>query len=96
WMGRSFALLARFRALRGTPLDVFGYSAHRRMERGLIREYMALVDEVLGALKPANYEAADAVLAAHDMVRGYDVVKDASVARLREELPLRMAAFRAA
>ena len=38
-MGHGFAALARLRALRGTPFDVFGYGAHRRMERALITEY---------------------------------------------------------
>ncbi len=86
-MSRGFAILARLRPLRGTPLDVFGYGAHRRMERDLIAEYMALVDTVLGDLTPERVEAAEAVLRAHDQVRGYDVVKEESVKRVRAALP---------
>jgi indolepyruvate ferredoxin oxidoreductase len=90
-MGHGFAALARLRALRGTPLDVFGYGAHRRMERALITEYTNLVDTVLRDLTPRNAAAAEAVLRAHDQVRGYDVVKEASVKRVREGLPTLLA-----
>src|SRR5437588_1505378 len=39
WMMPPFRLLARMRALRGTALDIFGYSADRRLERDLIAGY---------------------------------------------------------
>jgi indolepyruvate ferredoxin oxidoreductase len=94
-MGRGFALLARLRALRGTPLDPFGYGAHRRMERRLIADYTALVDTVLAGLSAGKVAQAEAVLRAHDAVRGYDVVKEASVARVAEALPPLLSAFRA-
>jgi len=86
-MGKAFAVLARLRVLRGTPLDVFGYGAHRRLERNLIREYEALVAQILPRLTPANLDAAEAVLRAHDRVRGFDVVKEKSVAEVRAALP---------
>ncbi len=92
-MGRGFAVLARLRGLRGTPLDVFGYGAHRRMERRLIADYVALVDRVLGRLEAGNVAAAEAVLRAHDQVRGFDVVKEASLARVEAALPGLLAAF---
>jgi indolepyruvate ferredoxin oxidoreductase len=38
WMGRALRMLAKFRFLRGTPLDPFGYSAERRSERRMIRD----------------------------------------------------------
>jgi indolepyruvate ferredoxin oxidoreductase len=93
WMARGFALMARMRPLRGTPLDIFGYGAHRRTERQLIRDYTALVDQVLNGLTAARIPAAEAVLRAHDKVRGYDVVKEASIARVRESLPGLLAAL---
>ena len=30
WVLRAFEILAWFKRLRGTPLDVFGYQRHRR------------------------------------------------------------------
>ncbi len=95
-MTSGFNLLRRLRPLRGTPLDPFGYGAHRRMERRLAAEYIALVDTVLGSVGADNLAEAEAVLRAHDAVRGYDVVKEASVARLEQTLPPLLAAFHSA
>jgi indolepyruvate ferredoxin oxidoreductase len=85
-MAIGFEALRKLRGLRGTPLDIFGYGAHRRMERRLIAEYEALVEAVLAKVGSGNVAQAEAVLRAHDKVRGYDVVKEQSVARVREEL----------
>ncbi len=93
-MGRGFALLRRLRPLRGTPLDPFGYGTHRRRERALIGEYERLVDGVLRDLRPDNVGEAEKVLRAHDAVRGYDVVKEASIARLDAALPGMLEALR--
>lgn len=87
-MGTAFRLLARLRPLRGTPFDPFGWPAHRRMERALIEEYAALVDEVVGKVTPDNIVAAEAVLRAHDKVRGYDVVKEANLEKVKRDLPI--------
>jgi indolepyruvate ferredoxin oxidoreductase len=92
-MAKGFAGLAKLRVLRGTPLDVFGYHPHRRAERALIREYEALVSEVLGRLNASNVAAAEAVLRAHERVRGYDVVKEANLAKVRDALPGLLAAL---
>src|SRR5690606_30636275 len=39
WMFKAFRLLAGLRGLRGSALDVFGYTAERRMERRAIVDY---------------------------------------------------------
>jgi len=93
WMGRAFAALARLRVLRGTKLDVFGYHPHRRVERQLVHDYEALVEQVLGRVTQTNIAAAEAVLRAHDKVRGYDVVKEANIAKVRDALPGLLAAL---
>ena len=41
-----FKALAAGRRLRGTKLDVFGKTAHRRAERALIDDYRTLLDEI--------------------------------------------------
>ena len=87
WMRHGFALLCRLRGLRGTALDIFGYHKHRRMERQLIEDYFILVDDVLSKLNAGNVAAAEAVLRAHEKVRGYDVVKENNVSKVRAELP---------
>jgi indolepyruvate ferredoxin oxidoreductase len=93
WMLRAFTLMAKLRPLRGTPLDIFGYHPHRRAERQLIRDYTKLLDEVLQHLTPSNVAAAEAVLRAHDKIRGYDVVKEANAAAVRDAVPKLLAAM---
>ncbi|WP_371441634.1 DUF6537 domain-containing protein, partial [Dietzia sp. HMSC21D01] len=86
--------LARMKRLRGTPLDVFGYAVVRRVERELLDEYRALVDELVDDLRrtgPAGRDAtwrgtAVALAELPDIVRGYEEVKLANVERYREEM----------
>ena len=47
WMLKLFAGLSRLKFLRGTPLDVFGYTAERRMERQLINDYKQTVTDTI-------------------------------------------------
>ena len=53
WMWQVFRLLAGLRGLRGSILDVFGYLPERRMERRLLAEYEAMLDEIASSLTPA-------------------------------------------
>ena len=78
---RLFGLLARFKFLRGTPLDLFGYSPHRRLERQLIADYETLAEEVLAGLTRENHPLAVQLLNLPEQVRGYDVVKEAHIER---------------
>ncbi|UHQ55282.1 indolepyruvate ferredoxin oxidoreductase family protein [Microbulbifer sp. YPW16] len=79
WMHKAFGVLARFKFLRGTAFDIFGYTAERRMERQLIGEYEQLVDRVIGSLNADNHAAAIELLSYPDRIRGYGPVKEASV-----------------
>src|SRR3569833_4667529 len=78
-MMKNFRLLARLKGLRGTPLDIFGYAADRKMERGLITAYEKDVADVLGNLSPANAEIAVELLSLPDRIRGYGPVKERAV-----------------
>src|SRR5690606_31997397 len=54
WMLKGFGLLAKLRFLRGTPLDIFGYTAERRMERQLITQYESRIAGLLQQLNADN------------------------------------------
>ncbi len=95
WLGGPLKLLSKFRWLRGTPFDPFGYPAHRRMERALIGEYEAIVDDILNHLAPGNLAAAIELARSYGLVRGFDVVKDANVATARGAAEKARSAFRA-
>ena len=88
-MLRGFRILARLKSLRGTPLDVFGYTAERKMERALIRQYEADMAEVLPKLTDATRDAIVALAELPLQIRGFGPVKhanEAKAAKRREEL----------
>ena len=58
WMLPAFRMLAKFKFLRGTALDIFGYSEERRTERKLIADYEAMLGEIMGKLTPENHHIA--------------------------------------
>jgi indolepyruvate ferredoxin oxidoreductase len=79
WMMSAFKVMARFRFLRGTPLDIFGYSADRKLERDLIGGYEKDVATVLNLLSPLNHDIAVELLSLPERIRGYGPVKDKAV-----------------
>jgi indolepyruvate ferredoxin oxidoreductase len=79
WMMSVFRVLAKFRFLRGTALDVFGYSADRKLERDLIAGYDKDVATVLDLLSPATHDTAVELLSLPDRIRGYGPVKEKAV-----------------
>lgn len=85
WMLKAFGVLARFKFLRGSVLDPFGHSAERRLERELIEEYEANVAYLLGELNAGNYRTAVALAEIPEQVRGYGHVKEAALAKAREQ-----------
>jgi indolepyruvate ferredoxin oxidoreductase len=85
WFNPVFRLLAAGRRLRGTPLDLFGYSEVRRVERALIDEYRSLVDRSLANLRRDNYEHAVQLANLPDLIRGYEAVKLRNVERFRDQ-----------
>jgi indolepyruvate ferredoxin oxidoreductase len=96
WMGTAFAFLTRFRRLRGTPFDVFGYTAERRMERELIDHYEAQMEMVAGMLTAANHAAAVELASLPAQMRGYGHIKEANVEKVRALEPQVLAKFHAA
>jgi indolepyruvate ferredoxin oxidoreductase len=90
-----FRLLANGKRLRGTPFDIFGMTAERRMERRLIADYRALlVDELLPRLNAANLPQAIKLAAAASAIKGYGHVKIANAAVAKARQAAALAAFR--
>jgi hypothetical protein len=81
----AFPVLARLKGLRGTPLDLFGYTAERRMERGLIADFEAQVDRLAAGLSKARLNLAVRIAAAPQQIRGFGHVKEASVGPAKAE-----------
>ena len=75
WMLSGFAVLAKFKFLRGTPFDPFGYTAERKTERQLVRDYETLIDELLSMLAPDNHHIAVGLAAIPEKIRGFGHIK---------------------
>ena len=85
WMMTCFRMLAAMKRLRGTPLDLFGMTAERRMERRLLADYEDDIDLITASLAPGRIEAAAALAAVPALVRGFGHVKAAAAARASGE-----------
>jgi indolepyruvate ferredoxin oxidoreductase len=81
----GFKLLKHFKVLRGTPLDIFGKSQEREMERALIVEYVASIDEVLAKLRADNHALALEIANLPDAIKGFGHVKARNVAAVRSK-----------
>ena len=85
WMMTAFGVLAKLRFLRGTPLDVFGYSAERKTERRLIGEYRTSIEALLPKLNPANLAEAVAIARIPEEIRGFGHVKERHLKQAKEK-----------
>ncbi len=94
-MMRLFKILRPMKVLRGTPLDIFGWSSERRLERELRADYEKLLDEIAAKLTPENYESAVALAALPEKIRGFGHVKLQSVEAAKAEETALLARFRA-
>jgi len=93
WVWPMFKLLAKLKALRGTRLDPFGWTAERKMERQLIVDYRELITNLLPTLTAERLSAATTIASLPEKIRGFGHVKAASVERYREELKKAMADY---
>ena len=79
WIMSAYRVLAKLKFLRGTKLDMFGYSAERRDERGHIDAYEATVRELLGDLTRDNHALAVKIARLPLKMRGFGHIKQANV-----------------
>jgi indolepyruvate ferredoxin oxidoreductase len=92
---KVFRVLAKLKGLRGSRLDVFGYSAERKAERALIGEYERDIAELLDGLSFLRLPQAVEIAGLPDQIRGFGHIKTQNMheaAARREKL---LAAWRA-
>ena len=94
WMMKAFGLLRRFKALRGTAFDPFGYTAERRMERKLIADYEALMSEIVGKLNADNHPLAVGLAVIPEKIRGFGHVKARSLTAAKADEAALLEQFR--
>ena len=94
WISSGFKVLAKLKGLRGTSLDVFGYTAERQTERALIDEYRASIEVVLASLSEHNHAAALVLARIPEQIKGFGHVKERHLAAARLTWAQALEAFR--
>jgi len=75
WFDRASHGLARLKFLRETPLDIFGYTTERRMERQLIIDFEDLVVRMQREYDPANHDTWYELMSLPQSILGFGPVK---------------------
>jgi len=86
-----FKLLAAMRGLRGSPFDVFSYTAERREERQTLADFEALIETFCTEVSEDNYATAVELASLGQKIRGYGHVKSKNLklVRVRQEYLLK-------
>ena len=84
WLVPAFRLLARFKWLRGTRLDPFGWQADRKLERDLITWFEDILERL--ARVHLTDEQVEIILSGPMDIRGYGPVKEASAATVKSAI----------
>ncbi len=79
WMLKAFKHLSKFKFLRGTAFDPFGYLEERKEERRLIQEFEKDLVKLLDGLNEDNYAIAVEIAELPMKVRGYGHVKEKAI-----------------
>jgi len=86
WMLRlGFPVLARLKGLRGGPLDLFGRTPERRLERDLLTQYEADLDRLVRELSSARLPLAVKIATLPDQIRGFGYIKAAAAETAKAE-----------
>jgi indolepyruvate ferredoxin oxidoreductase len=80
WWFAAMRVLAKLKFLRDTPFDFFGYTAHRRLERRLIDDYRATVEELAAGLSAENLPLAVEIASIPEHIRGFESVREQHLA----------------
>jgi indolepyruvate ferredoxin oxidoreductase len=81
----GFKLLKHLKVLRGTPLDVFGYTEERCTERELIQQYTHSLEMVIAKLDTSNHSLALELARIPEQIKGFGHVKARHLAAARQK-----------
>ncbi|WP_119460319.1 indolepyruvate ferredoxin oxidoreductase family protein [Rhodospirillaceae bacterium SYSU D60014] len=95
WMLTAFRLLAMMKGLRGTRFDLFGRTAERKLERQLIRDYEAVVEELIAGLSHDKHALALQIAAIPEQIRGFGHIKQAHLEPAKRHEAELLVAYRA-
>jgi indolepyruvate ferredoxin oxidoreductase len=79
WIRPVFNTLRKLKGLRGTPFDIFGFTAERRLERQLIADYEELTRTLIDGLTPENHSIAVELAELAWEIRGFGHIKESTI-----------------
>ena len=77
-------MLVPFKFLRGTSLDLFGFSADRKLDRKVMADFKADIETVIKHVSQRNFKQAIELLSLPEQIRGYGHVKRKHVDNLQQ------------
>jgi indolepyruvate ferredoxin oxidoreductase len=86
WIFPVFRVLAAMKFLRGSRVDPFGWTAHRRRERQFRDTYVQVIERLIAQLASGAVDLAEAIELAElpGQVRGFGDIKDGPLCRTLE------------
>ena len=81
WVFNIFKILSKFKFLRGSKFDVFGYTDERKRERQLVQKILYTVDKISENLNENNHPQIIEFLEIPLSIKGYGHVKEKSMDR---------------
>ena len=79
WIMILFKFISKFKFLRGTYFDIFGYFDERKIERILIKNYEQRILEICSKLTIDNNALAVEIASIPDQIRGFGYIKKKNI-----------------
>lgn len=79
WLLPVFGILKKGKVLRGTALDIFGYTVERRAERRWIKQYQSTSLKAAAIASQDSLEHVKKLIAAPENIKGFGHVKENNV-----------------
>ena len=79
WLGKTMKILEKFKILRGTAFDPFGYGSERREEISLIRWFEEALTSIGKQYRPENIDLCRIILSSPLEMRGFGPVKKSAI-----------------
>ena len=83
WLTPILRVLAYLRRCRGYWCDPFRWTRDRRLDRTLLSDYEAVVNELLVKLNARNFDLAVKIVALPEQVKGYGIVREQAAHAMR-------------
>ncbi|WND02074.1 indolepyruvate ferredoxin oxidoreductase family protein [Temperatibacter marinus] len=83
WIFPVLSVLSKFKGLRGSAFDIFGYHSERKMERSLIHDYEGTLEALISGMSTDNHDIAFEIANLPEGIRGFGPVKEEYLAKAK-------------